>query len=480
MPIRARCGWWLAVVWLAGLLPFFLLCYYNQPYLDDFALGTLSRARGPWAAQAFLYAHLYGRFVASFLLTVGNPLTYGALRAYGVASLAVNLLTLLTLWFSLHSLLRQALSQVGKLLLSSALLLFFIALIPDIYASLYWFAAQVTHHLAGLYLLLTVVGAARFQQAALRAARLGWLSLTMGGALCTGGSSEPATVLLGWLLLVAGGVSLKRRQGAAARTWAGLLGLLAGAAVLSAVAPGTQHRLPPAGPGTAGLAAALATCWQPAWLVGALGRLLLTPGMLLLAVAPLVLQPLAPALVAARPRGLRLPLPFGAAVLLIGVFLVAVLMQVQRESAAISSRVANVLVWWLLFGWLGACWAALPATAASQPPATTIRLARHAIGILLVLYVALPVRRAWREVAVEAPSWYQQCWQRYAFMQRLALTTPHVRVQVPPIRHVVPRYVLIRGYDIATTYNKPYNRDMAAYFGVDSVRVDPTARHAAF
>ncbi|MBC6611012.1 hypothetical protein H8B15_08760 [Hymenobacter sp. BT507] len=53
-------------------------------------------------------------------------------------------------------------------------------------------------------------------------------------------------------------------------------------------------------------------------------------------------------------------------------------------------------------------------------------------------------------------------------------------MQFPPIRHVVPRYVLIRGYDILPVYNSPYNRDMARYFGVDSVRVDPTARGAAF
>ncbi|NML65091.1 hypothetical protein HHL22_07715 [Hymenobacter sp. RP-2-7] len=480
MPFRVRSAGrlLLAAGLLAALLPFFLLCYYNQPYLDDFALGTLGRTRGPWAAQAYLYAHLYGRFVASFLLVVGNPLTYGALRAYGLASLVINLCTLLALWFSLRSLLRPALSRLTTLLLAGALLLFFIALIPDIYASFYWFAAQVTHHLAALYLLLVVVGAVRFQQATRRAPKLAWLSLAVIGTLCTGGSSEPATVLLGWLLLVAGGISWQRWQGAALRLWAGLLGLLAGAAWLNATAPGTQQRLHATASGARNMAPLLASFWHPAWLAGALGRLLFTPGVLLLLLAPLALQPLVPALVAARPRGLRLPLPFGAAVLLVGILLGALLMQVQIESPAISSRVANLLLWWLLLGWLGACWAALPAAASQRRPVP--KLVRYAIGALLVLYVLLPVRRAWREVAIEAPSWYEQCWQRYAFLQRLALTTPHVRAQVPPIRRVVPRYVLIRGYDIGTTYNRPYNRDVAAYFGVDSVRVDPAAQHAAF
>ncbi|MGI4737939.1 MAG: hypothetical protein ACRYG7_22450 [Janthinobacterium lividum] len=83
-------------------------------------------------------------------------------------------------------------------------------------------------------------------------------------------------------------------------------------------------------------------------------------------------------------------------------------------------------------------------------------------------------------VLVEAPAWHQQCQRRYALLERVAQQHPHTNVQLAPIYHVVPRYVLVRGYDIATIFNKPYNRDLARYFGVDSVRVDPYARGAAF
>jgi hypothetical protein len=123
---------------LAGtLLPFLLLCRFNQPYLDDFAWATLFRTHSFWYAQSYLYHHLNGRFVSSFLLTAGNPFSYGGPRALGLANLAIIALILGCLWFSLHSLLQRALRPGVTFLLAGGLLLFFIALIPDIYSTLY-------------------------------------------------------------------------------------------------------------------------------------------------------------------------------------------------------------------------------------------------------------------------------------------------------------------------------------------------------
>ncbi|NRT17213.1 hypothetical protein HNP98_000016 [Hymenobacter sp. 9A] len=478
MDKRSLSQLFLVAALLFALLPFALLCRFNQPYLDDFAWATLFRTRGFWPAQSYLYHHINGRFVTAFLLTAGNPLSYGGPQTLGLANLAINALTLGSLWFGLRSLLQRAVRPFVALLLAGGLFLFFIAVIPDIHSSLYWFASQVTHHLTSLFLLLAPVSVARFHRAGPRAAKTGWLGLAAAGAFLTGGSSELVTLLLGWLLLAACGVSVARREGYHASVWAGLLVVLAGTAVFVVIAPSNVERLRPAMAGATGIAAKLAQFWQPHWLGKALLRLLLTPGVALIVACPLLLSPLAPAVVAVRPRGLQLPLVFSAGVLLGGVLLGALLMQLEVMGPDIASRCANVLLWWLLLGWLVACWAALPA--AATPPKWPNRVVRYGIGALLLAFIAAPVRRAWREVLVEAPSWNRQCWQRYTLLQRLAGTTPHVKVQVPPIRDVVPHYVLIRGYDIANGYNSPYNRDMAAYFGVDSVRVDPKARNAAF
>ena len=463
---------------LFALLPFVLLCRFNQPYLDDFAWATLFRTRGFWAAQSYIYHHINGRFVTAFLVTAGNPLSYGGPRTLGLANLVINVLTMGSLWFGLHSLLQRAVRPFVTLMLAGSLFLFFIAIIPDIYSSLYWFASQVTHHLTSLFLLLIPVSVARFHRAEHHVGKVGWLGLAAAGTLLTGGSSELVTLLLGWLLLAACSISVTRGEGYHASIWAGLLLVLAGAALFVVIAPSNVDRLQPVTADVTGIMAKLAQFWQPHWLGKSLQRLLFTPGTALIVVCPLLLAPLAPAVVAVRPRGLQLPLVFSAGVLIGGVLLGAFLMQLEVMGPDIASRCANVLLWWLLLGWLVACWAALPAVV--TPLRWPNRVVRYSIGALLLVFIAAPVRRAWREVLVDAPSWNRQCWQRYTLLQRLAKTTPHVKVQVPPIREVVPHYVLIRGYDIATGYNSPYNRDMAAYFGVDSVRVNPRARNAAF
>ncbi|OUJ68671.1 DUF6056 family protein [Hymenobacter crusticola] len=463
---------------LLALVPFLLLCFYNQPYLDDYAYANAFRAHGLWGAQVFLYHHWNGRFVASLLLTSLNPLSYGWPSGIGVSNLGIVLLTLLALWCSLRSLLQHAISQLTTALLTTGLFLLFVAIIPDIHSALYWFSSQATHHLASLMLLLLPVVVARAHQEKRPTVRAYWFGLAACSIVFVSGSSELVTVLLGWLLAVACGISLVRGEYKHAGRWASLLVLLVGTALFDVLAPSNLNRLHRETASVGSAASKLLQFWQPLWLIKALQLLLWQPSTLLILVVPLVLQPLAPHVVAVRPLGFRLPLLFSGMVLLGGVFLGAFLMQLEIATPSIVARCANVLLWWLLLGWPAACWAALPAEPVLS--ISSSRTARQVSAGLLCLLLGPPVVRAWCELLVEAPAWNRQSHQRYSFLQQVARAQPHVNVQFPPIRYVTPRYVLIRGYDILPTYNAPYNRYMATYFGVDSVRVDPTARDAAF
>jgi hypothetical protein len=459
-----------------AVLPFLLLCFYNQPYLDDYGLANLARRQGLWQAQYWLYHQLNGRFVSSFFLTALNPLTYGWPSGTRLASLAVDVATLLALWVSFGSLLGAASSHRQRAVLTGVVFLVFIGIIPDIYSALYWYASQTTHHLASLLLLLIPVSVSRAQRVGgRRAARWGWLGAAAAGTCLVGGSGELATVLLGWLLAVAGGLSSWRRQRRAAGLWGGLLLLLVTTALFDIMAPSNLHRLHPATADAGGIMAGLGQFWQPAWLVGAIKLLLWQPGTLLILVVPVLFYPLAARAVAVRPAGMRLPLLASGAILLMGVFLGAFLMQLEIYTPAIVPRCANVLLWWLLLGWLAACWAALPPVV---PPLTApIRAARRISILLLSVLIMVPVSRAWRELLVEAPAWNQQCQVRYAFL-RQAARQPRSKVEVPPIRHVTPRFVLLRSwYDLSNSYPAIYNRELAQYFGVDSVRVNPTINH---
>lgn len=466
-----------------AVLPFLLLCFYNQPYIDDYGLANLARQHGVWRAQYLLYHQLNGRFVSSFLLTVLNPLTYGWASGTRLASLTVDVATLLALWFGFGSLLRPAIGQRQQAVLTAVSFLVFVAIIPDVYSALYWFASQAVHQLASLLLVMVPVSVGRAQQAGKRrTARWGWLGAAAVGTCLVGGSGELVTVLLGWLLLVASGLSGWRRQYQAAGIWGGLLLLLVGAALLDSTAPSNLHRLHPATTDAAGIAAKLRQLWQPAWLVRAIKLLLWQPGTLLILVVPVLFYPLAGRVVAVRPAGFRLPLLASGGILLLGVLLGAFLMQLEISTSEIVPRCANVLLWWLLLGWLAACWAALPA--AAPPLIAPIRAARTISILLLSVLITVPVSRAWRELLVEAPAWNRQCQARYAFLRQVAARRPHSKLELPPIRHVTPRFVLLRTwYDVAPIYQAAYNRELAQYFGVDSVRVNPAIsnpRRAAF
>ncbi|QNE40987.1 hypothetical protein F1C16_16145 [Hymenobacter sp. NBH84] len=470
----------MSLLLLLALLPFLLLCFYNQPYLDDYIFAVVFREHGVWDTQAFMYQYWNGRYIASFLLTVCNPLSYGWQSGIWLANLTIISLTLAALWGSIRSLTGRVFTTWQVFMLTVGLFLVFVAVIPDIQSALYWFSSQATHHIASLLLLVIPVLVVRAHRATYATTRRLWWAAAAGATLFVGGSSELVVTLLGWLFIVAGAVSLKRREHRNLRVWLGLLLLLTIAVLIDSMAPSYMNRLNQnSNDVAASLPAKFLAFWNPAWLMKALQLLLWQPTTLLLLVVPLLLQPWATRLAKARPAGFRLPLGYSAVALLAGVFWGAFLMQIEIATQYIVARCANVLLWWMLLGWLAACWAALPAspTTGNTTPLQTIR---HISLLLLCVVVAAPIWRAWRELLVEAPTWSQQMEQRYTALRRIAHQAPHTNVEFPPIRHVVPRYVLIRGYDILPVYNTPYNRYMSSYFGVDSVRVDPTEPNAAF
>lgn len=462
----------LLLLLLLALFPFLALSFYNQPYLDDYVFANLYQKLGLWASQRHLYEGWNGRVVASFILTVANPLSYKWVGGIGVPTLAIGLLTLISIWFSLRSLTKGILPARTYAVVSVSLFLVLIAAVPEIYSMLYWFSSQATHHLASLCLLLVPVAVARARASG---RRWMWLSFAAGGTAIVAGSSELVVVLLGWFFVIALVLSLLRREPQNARVWGSLLLLLIGISLFDVLAPSNFNRLQQ-NTGTADVVSGLRKFWQPAWLVHALQLFFWKPSFFLLLVVPLVLAPLAPALVQVRPVGLRLPLVAGGALVVMGVFLGAFLMQMEVATPDIVSRCANVLVWWVLVGWLIVCWASLP-TERSQLPVVPAAI-RIVSGILLVCLIAAPEVRAWRELLIEAPAWAKQCQQRVELFS--APSSRGKKLSIEPIYKVQPRYVLVMGYDFATGYDAPFNRYTSTYFKLDSVRVDPAAPNAAF
>ena len=452
-----------SVALTVALLPFFGLCFYNQPYWDDLLFAAGARKSGIWQTQYYHYQNSGGRFASQFLSIAANPLTYGWWHGVKVTAFLFCLATAATIWFGLRSLSCKQLCKSDTTWITALLLLVYIAAIPDIHSSLYWFSGQVLHQLPMLLLVIVPVAVAKAHQHTGRQ-HYCWLGLAGIGTFIISGSSELVIIQLAFLLVLATALSFQRRQWASLRIWASLLSILAVTSIVHVSAPGNYVRL------------AISTGRVPPepWLllqmVGQCMRITLwQPTTLLLLATPVVFGAHAAVLRQYRPAGLRLPLLLSTVVLLTGFITGALLMITTIGGPQLLARAANVLLWWLFIGWCVACWAALPPSQRNVP-ATAATAPKWIVGALLFVMTAAPVIRAWQEFLVEAPSWARQCDARLP--EYAAAASQHGLLIVKPIIGVTPRYVLVRGYDIQPNPRHPLSQSTAQYFRLDSVKTD--------
>lgn len=451
---------WHKLFIVVGGLPFIALCFYNQPYLDDYWTGRLGRDEGIWQSQAWLFTHWTGRFATTAACVGLNPLSYGWTSGVKLTALLNICLKLGVLGFAIRHLTGQRLPQKENRWLAAGLALTYACLVPDKYATIYSFTDWAVYQLPALLLVLVPVAIDRMQRAATRHQRRWWSAGAVVGTVAAAGSNEMTIVLMGWVLAVGFGVSVYRRQRQCTRIWAGLLVVLLVAGGVTVGAPGNYQRLKTYGPEPFGKATVIGLYWARS-----ISYIFTQPATLLTLGLPLLLRPLGVRLLPARPPGLRMPLLVGAAIVFGGTVLGALPYSILE---APFERPVNVLEWWLLLGWLLACWASLPA---SEPPSVPAAV-RHLMGVLLVVATAFPISRAWMELVVNAPSYASQ-WQERHQILRKASAQGIKKVTMAPILHIRPFHTLIRGYDNQPDARNIRNVNVAAWYGLDSVRTNP-------
>jgi hypothetical protein len=439
--------------------PLLVLTQYNQPYWDDYSFAAFYRQLGLWAAFQHYYLHSGGRFTSHLLSLAANPLSYGWLGGVKVVALLAIGGQLASIYFALRAFTNRALASWQAAWYSLGLWLVFVFTSPDIHSGLYWFSGLVVHQLACCLLLVVPAAVARARQSA--AHRRRWLLLAAGATFLLSGTSELGVGLLGLVLLAAAGRSAYARQYNWFKVWALLLLVLCGGFGIVLLAPGNYERMASSPKVPLTLLALVAQLGQGLRLV------MWQPVFFALLVVPVLFSPLAARLLPYRPAGLRLPLLAGAGILLLGVGGGTALLSLLI-SPTLLARGVNVLYWWVLLGWLAACWASLPLAPAPLPHFSGA--VRTLVGALLVVVFTAPTIRAWQEALWEAPRWAAQCEARDVLYRNPR--SRHRQLTVPPITGVTPRYVLVRGYDIQPYYHHPLNLSVAQYFQLDSVRTD--------
>lgn len=457
---------WYKVAIILFWLPFIALCYFNQPYLDDYWTGRMGRDEGIWHTQYYLFFAWTGRFGSTFSCVVLNPLSYNWPNGVKLTALLNIGLKVGILWGAIRSLTARCVSAGAAFWLAAGIALTYVCLVPDKYATLYSFTDFAVYQIPAALLLLVPIAIERVHRAASLASRYRWALVAAVATAAASASNEMTLALLGWVLTVGFSISVLRRQRKSAYIWGGLLLLLLLSGSIAIAAPGNYERLKTYSPDAISTSATLLHR-----IALSIKHIFTEPSTLLTLALPLLLAPLGIRLLPARPPGLHLPLAVGAAVIFVGTLLGALPYSIIL---APLERPVNVLEWWLLVGWLAACWASLPANGSVAIPKSIQQV------VALALLVALCVNgsRAWQELLLNGRSYGQQ-WQ--ARHQALASAKLHgVKVvELRPIIGIQPRHILIRGYDNQPGFSNIRNVNIAKWYAIDSVRTNPKLMHQA-
>ncbi|SMB80549.1 hypothetical protein SAMN00120144_4006 [Hymenobacter roseosalivarius DSM 11622] len=459
----------LAVVLAVLLLPYLALCFYNQPYWDDYGNAALARDRGWWPTLGHLYKTWTGRYTAGLWLTLLNPLTYGWEAGIRWFALALFMATGAVQAFALRTLTRDRLGWGAALVWSGVWLLGQLYTMPSVNSGFYWFASTVTYQVATLLLVLVPVACLRAGRAVGSWTPASWYALAVAAAVGVAGSNEVALILLLWLLTI---LTIRTWLHSPARAgdrhrWLGLLLVTLVAGAVAVLAPGNSARLVYEGkgvsPGAIGMVAqackfTLIFLSEPRQLTA-------------LVVAPVLVGGLGFRLRPWRPAGLRLPLPLGIGIVLIGLW--GAFLLLSRTTGYPAVRTLNPLWFWLLSGWLLALWAALP-----DGPSLQEAQWRRCFVLLrapVLVYVALlsvggVERAAWNEWLWNASSWKAQLEARSRVIHA-ARARGQRAVIVEGIQILTPRYVLVLGEPLSDNPGSDLNRAVADWYQVDSLWV---------
>lgn len=466
----------LALVTLAAVLPFFLLSYYNHPFMDDYYNAANVRTTGLWGQQVELYMKWTGRFASSFLVTATNPMSYGWYDGFRLTPALTLAATLGTVYMGLRTLSERRLPRSQAALAAGVFLLSYLHMIPDTYSAIYWFTGSVVYHVAGLTLLLVFIASARARQATRAGARRGWQCVAAFSVFVAAAANEMTLLhlLLGLAMLL--GVSWYRRQWPQVRWWSALLALTLVVAVVTVVAPGNLVRMQyeayskDPSPGNVVRQVLAAVPGVPKGMI----HLLLWRANALKLVLPTLLW--LPAVVYWQRRGwlgsgVRLPWYWGA-FFMVGSFALSMLLFLGVMRQMPPDRVVNGLLLFLFPAGLVVIWAALAYAARPlvwQPP-TWLSPWVAVAYVAVFSYIGKP-RRAWQELVLSAPAYDRQLLAREQQL-RSAWSQGIEHVVVKPFIGVKPYGVLITPWEMTTDIYHYVNYETALYFDVKTIAVD--------
>ncbi len=142
------------LIFLYTIIPFLLLCIYNVPLGDDFWYANAFKENGLLDTQTKFYEMWSGRYMATFLISTANPLSYGYLNLAFIHPLILLSATALSMKLFVKQTVKFFKFPISSALLFSILFFFYLNHLPDVGETFYWMAGAYTYQIPIIFLFI--------------------------------------------------------------------------------------------------------------------------------------------------------------------------------------------------------------------------------------------------------------------------------------------------------------------------------------
>lgn len=131
----------LIIICISALIPLFLLSYYNNPTLDDYAYALRDSSNNIIETALDTYQNWSGRYFST-AISQFNPLVYHSLAGYKIYPIVILLTFCGAFFYLFNSLFSKVLSRLQVISLSMFFIVLYLFQAPSICESFYWFSGS--------------------------------------------------------------------------------------------------------------------------------------------------------------------------------------------------------------------------------------------------------------------------------------------------------------------------------------------------
>lgn len=228
-------------IFSVGLLPFFLLAFYNHPSADDYLWTVMVLKSSLWQFQVYNFYEWSGRYFSNILVGL-NPLVFHSLLGYQLAALFFIAIFFYSIFLVIKELTIGVFSLFEQLMGTLVFVVLFLAYTPSVTELFYWFTGAAVYSSANTLFFFFLYAFVRLMKASAEGKKSNALKISMViSVILMAWSNEVIIICLGGTLFLMACTATYYKH-STYRFLIILLLLTALSAVVSILAPGNAVR----------------------------------------------------------------------------------------------------------------------------------------------------------------------------------------------------------------------------------------------